>query len=95
MTTATSPCSPYDFIGQEEASEAREKYPAEDATKKDRATTQTNPLQDTGKRYTAGPPSPTDPRGCLTLTYGPRSKRKYVLDQLTRVKRIIVRSASL
>ena len=104
MTTATPPCSPYDVIGQEEADEARERVPTGGGnTVEDQPTSQTNLRtqgdpgarnQDTGKRYIADPPSPTDLSGCLTCG-ARRSMGKYVWNQLVRVKRVIVRSTSL
>ena len=99
MVTATPPYSPYDLTGQDEVGEDREKTPTkgDNTIKKNHATSQTNlPTQedlgvgnqDTDKRYIAAdPPSPTDLSGCLTR--GPRrSMRKYVWDQLVRVKRV-------
>ena len=101
MTTIPTPMSPYDIVGREEVSEPKEINPmkGDNETKKNRQTTQTNgptkgdpaaKKQDSGKRYIADPPSPSDLPGCLT-PWSPRSKRRYIWDRVTR---IFVRSDS-
>ncbi|KAF9647776.1 kinase-like protein [Thelephora ganbajun] len=99
----TAPSSLYDYLDQDEISEAKENTPttSNNAAKRNRPTIQTNyPTKgklavkkpETGKTSVVDPASPTVVPGCFPQEVRTKSKGKEVWN---RVKQIVVRSASL
>ena len=97
FNTATTSSS-YDYIDQDEISEAKEKTPP----RKNQSTAQTSrstkdkpaiTTPDTSKTPAVGPTSPTAVNRCIPDA-GVKSKRSYVWNRVKQVKEIIVRSAS-